>query len=71
MYSVEEAAKKMGLSKRHLRFLLEQGSVKGKKLSREWVVLSLGYERKRKPKGYKNLATNGTYAVKQIKQNRS
>ena len=51
MYSVKEAAQKMGLSDRHLRLLLETGQVKGKKLGHDWVVLSLDYKRKRKLKG--------------------
>jgi len=53
MYSVKEAAAKIGLSERHLRKLLERGEVEGKKLGRDWVVLSLGYKRKRKRKGGK------------------
>jgi hypothetical protein len=48
MYSVKEAACKMGISERHLRLLLQNGEVKGKKLSRDWVVLDLNYIRKRK-----------------------
>jgi hypothetical protein len=31
----------------------ELNLIKGKKLGREWVVLKLDYERKRKPKGGK------------------
>lgn len=50
MYSVKEAAQKIGVSDRHLRLLLERGQIKGKKLGHDWVVLSLDYERKRKPK---------------------
>ncbi len=50
MYSVKEAAVKMDISERHLRLLLEKGLINGKKLSREWVVLSLDYKRKRKLK---------------------
>jgi hypothetical protein len=50
MYSVKEAAGKMGISPVHLRLLLKQGKVKGKKLGHDWVVLSLDYKRKRKPK---------------------
>lgn len=50
MYSVKEAASKMGLSEQHLRYLLAKGEIKGKKLGRDWVVLSLDYKRKRKPK---------------------
>ncbi len=43
----------MGISERHLRLLLEQGKVEGKKLGHDWVVLDLNYTRKRKPKGDK------------------
>jgi len=50
MYSVREAAEKIGLSERHVRLLLERGEIEGKKLARDWVVLSLDYKRKRKPK---------------------
>ena len=50
MYGVKEASEKMGISMRHLRLLLETRQVKGKKLGRDWVVLSLDYKRKRKPK---------------------
>ena len=53
MYSVKEAAQKMGISERHLRLLLQQGKIKGKKLGHDWVVLSLDYKRKRKSKGGK------------------
>ena len=51
MYGVKEAAAKIGISDRHLRLLLEKGAIEGKKLGRDWVVLSLNYERKRRPKG--------------------
>ena len=50
MHSVKEASRKMGVSEQHLRALLAKGDVKGKKLGRDWVVLSLDYKRKRKPK---------------------
>ncbi len=50
MYSVREAAAKLGVSPQHLRLLLAQGKVKGKRLGHDWVVLSLDYKRKRKPK---------------------
>lgn len=33
--------------------LLESGQLEGKKLGRDWVVLSLDYKRKRKQKGDK------------------
>ncbi|MBA7579747.1 hypothetical protein ES708_21623 [subsurface metagenome] len=51
MYSVKEASQKMGISDAHCRRLLEKGQIKGKKLGHDWVVLSLDYKRKRKPKG--------------------
>ena len=50
MYSVKEAASKIGISERQLRYLLEKGGIEGKKLGHDWVVLSLDYKRKRKPK---------------------
>ena len=53
MYCVEEAAAKMGISRRHLRLLLKRREVKGEKLGRDWVVLDLNYKRKRRPKGGK------------------
>lgn len=53
MYSVKEAAQKIGISERHLRLLLEKGEIKGKKLGHDWVVLELDYTRKRKAKGGK------------------
>jgi len=53
MYSVKEAAGKLGLDPSQVRRLLAKGEIKGKKLGRDWVVLSLDYKRKRKPKGGK------------------
>jgi len=53
VYSVKEAARKIGISDRHLRLLLKSGQIKGKKLGHDWVVLSLNYRRKRRPKGGK------------------
>ena len=50
MYSTKEAAAKMGISPDHLRHLLAKGEIEGKKLGHDWVVLSLEYKRKRKPK---------------------
>ena len=50
MHSVKEAAEEMGSSEQHLRLLLAKGDVEGKKLGRDWVVLTLNYKRKRKPK---------------------
>jgi len=43
MYSVKEAAEKLGLSESQVRRLLRQDKIKGRKLLRDWVVLSLDY----------------------------
>jgi excisionase family DNA binding protein len=51
--STKEAAVRLGISVDHVRKLLESGELKGKKLGRDWVVLSVDYKRKRRPKGYK------------------
>ena len=50
IYSVEEASKHPGLDTSHISRLLAKGEIEGKKLGRDWVVLSLDYKRKRKPK---------------------
>ena len=51
--SVKEASRLLGISESHIRLLLIKGKIQGKKLGRDWVVLDLNYERKRKPKGSK------------------
>ena len=53
MYSVKEAASKLGISERRVRVLLKESLIEGKKLGHDWVVLSLDYQRKRKPKRQK------------------
>ena len=50
MYGTKEAAERLGITQRHIRLLLERGEIEGKKLGRDWGVLSLDYKRKRKPK---------------------
>jgi excisionase family DNA binding protein len=50
IYSVSEAAERLGLDPSQVRRLLKSGDIKGKKLGHDWVVLSLDYKRKRKPK---------------------
>jgi len=50
VYSVNEAAQRLGLDPSQIRRLLAKGEIEGKKLGRDWVVLSLDYKRKRKPK---------------------
>jgi excisionase family DNA binding protein len=54
MWSTKEAAKIMGISDSQLRRLLERKLVKGHKIGHDWIVLSLDYKRKRKPKGTTN-----------------
>ena len=50
IYSVEQASKKLGLDPSQIRRLLKKGDIEGKKFGRDWMVLSLDYKRKRKPK---------------------
>ena len=50
LLSTKEAAQILGLSQDHIRRLLEEGKLGGKKIGNSWVVLELNYERKRKPK---------------------
>jgi len=38
LISIEEASVHSGLSKRHLRLLLEQRKIKGKKVGRDWIT---------------------------------
>ena len=53
VYSVNEAAKIIGLDSSQIRRLLAKGEIKGRKLGRDWVVLDLNYKRKRRSKGGK------------------
>ena len=55
MYSVKEAAQKLGLDTSQVRRLLAKGEIKGVKLARDWVVLELSYKRKRRPKTKRKL----------------
>jgi excisionase family DNA binding protein len=55
MYSTKDAAARLGLSQDHIRYLVRKGDIEGKKLGRDWVVLSLDYKRKRKPKSKPNI----------------
>ena len=55
IYSVNEAAQKLGLDPSQVRRLLKDGKIKGKKLGHDWVVLNLDYQKRkfgvgRKPK---------------------
>lgn len=54
MYSVKEASAHIGLTDRRVRQLLVQGQIEGRRLGRIWVVLSLDYRRKTKPKTKKD-----------------
>ena len=55
MYSVKEAAEKLGLDTSQVRRLLAKGEIKGVKLARDWVVLELTYKRRRKLGGGRKL----------------
>ena len=57
IYSTKEAADKLKLSQAHIRRLLESGQLPGKRLGHDWIVFSLDYKRKRKPKGYRKIDT--------------
>jgi hypothetical protein len=50
MYTTKETASKLGISEQHVRYLLGRSKIEGKRLGRDWVVLSLDYKRKRRPK---------------------
>lgn len=50
LLSTKEAAAVLGLSQDHVRRLLEEGRLTGKKVGNSWVVLELNYQRKRRPK---------------------
>ena len=50
IYSTKEAAEKLGLSQAHVKLLARKGVIKAKKVGRDWIVLDLDYQRKRKPK---------------------
>ena len=50
MYSTKEAAERLGLSEAHVRKLLAQGEISGRRIGKIWVVLDLNYQRKRRPK---------------------
>jgi len=53
LYSVKQVASELGLSEQHVRYLASKGEIKAQKLGHDWVVLSLDYKRKRKPKRWK------------------
>jgi len=57
LYSVSEAAQRLGLDPSQIRRLLAKGEIEGKKLGRDWVVLSLDYKRERVPKGGRVMPT--------------
>ena len=50
IYTTQEAAKELGLEVSHVRRLLIQGKIKGRKWGRDWQVLSLDYQPMKKPK---------------------
>ena len=48
MWSVTEAAQRMGISGQRVRRLLLEGRIKGKKIGSTWVVTELSYTRKKR-----------------------
>jgi excisionase family DNA binding protein len=48
MWTVEEASQKLSVDPSQVRRLLRSGEIKGKKWGRDWMVLELNYQRKRK-----------------------
>ena len=50
IYSVKEAAQRLGISDGHCRRLLETGKIKGKKLGHDWVARDLRYKGKENQK---------------------
>ena len=54
MYSTKEAAKLLGLSQSHVRLLARTGKIEAKWIGRDWVILNLDYQRRRRPKGGRN-----------------
>jgi excisionase family DNA binding protein len=60
LLGTKKAAAMLGLSQDHVRRLLEQGKLKGKRIGNSWVVLDLNYERKRKLKTRKGGKQDGT-----------
>jgi excisionase family DNA binding protein len=56
VYSTTEAAQQLGLSQAHIRRLMESAQMPGRKVGRDWIIFSLDYKRKRKPKGYRKLS---------------
>ena len=58
IYTVDEAADALAISVRRVRKLLEENRIKGKKLGRDWAVLSLKYTKKargrKRQEGIKN-----------------
>ena len=48
IWSVKDAAKKLGISERRVTKLLTEGRIKGKKLNHTWVVFELSYTPKKR-----------------------
>jgi len=53
MYTTQQAGEILKLSQAHVRRLLEAGAIEGKRVGHAWIVFSLDYKRKRRPKGYR------------------
>ena len=53
IFTVKEAAQRLGLSQSQVKYLLSKGEIEGEKFGKVWMVMSLEYKRKRKPNGGK------------------
>jgi len=49
IYSVKEAAQKLGISDRRVRKLLKEDRIQGEKVGGTWIVLQLEYMRLKRP----------------------
>jgi excisionase family DNA binding protein len=49
--TVKQAAERLDLEESHVRRLLMQGKIAGRKWGRDWMVTSLNYQRQRKKGG--------------------
>ena len=61
-YTTKEAAARLGLEVSHVRRLLEEGKIEGRKFGRDWMVTSLDYQRKRRPKTRKGETNENSQA---------
>ena len=59
IYSIEEAAEKLGLSLGHVRLLAKRGAMNAKKQGRKWVVFDLTCRRRKAGRGHAEMPEVG------------